>query len=177
MEEGVSVLSLLLHPGPGAGCGRREPRYPSFISTGARATAPGMPSQTLLSLLCFPLLVPRAHPQLFPGCGNPWEEESCSRDQDVRLDHCWESVRAHPKYPSIPQDSREQLIQSHPILWDTPELPWTPQCATAQSLHTSLQHRQLGLCSAEISDGLFSFLSEKTTSFGLIWIEKTIQSL
>lgn len=71
-----------------------------------------------------------------------------------------------------PQESREELLQSHP--WDTSVALPSPRS------HFSGSRAVLCLakpCSAEISGGLFSFLSEKNTSFGLIWIEKTIQSL
>lgn len=107
-----------------------------------------MPRQILPTLVCFPLLVPRVHLQHFRlSLAHPWEEEGSWRNPHI--DHCWdgqqESVRSHPKYPSVPQETREELIQSHPK---------APLGHPAVTLHTFLQHRQLGLCSAWQSPAL-----------------------
>lgn len=86
-----------------------------------------MPGQTRLTLMCFPLLLPHVHLQHFRvslATVSPWEKEGSSGDQDVqaapgsllgRSAGKSESspTPAHSKYPSIPQETSEELIQSH----------------------------------------------------------------
>lgn len=193
-------LCLLLRPGTGKGegLGRLWEEGTSLSSSCVAPSLAEVPEATAHMLLLLSWMLEEGCPGrpcspwcafLSPGVqlqhfgvslpvGNPWEEEGSSQDQDVQPApgyHCWdgqqEGVR-DPKYPSTPQESRGELIQSHP--WDTSvTLPGT--CSHFPSARAVLCLAKP--CSAEISGGLFSFLSEKNTSFGLIWIEKTIQSL
>lgn len=180
VEQGVSVLCLLLHPETGKGEGPArlvgggnlviQQLCGSFISRDARGHGPyapsvdiggGMPGQILLSLMCFPLLLPHVPLQHFRvslAMVSPWEEEGSLGDQDVqaapgsllgRSTGKSESspTPAHSKYPSIPGNQRGANPEPPQL---TPHgMPQgslgTPGCDTAWYPHTFLQLR---LCSA-----------------------------
>lgn len=112
----------------------------SFISRGARGQGPyaasmdaggGMPRQTLLTLVCFPLLV-LVFTSSTSGCLCPWaipgKEESSAPGSLLgwSAGKCESSpTSAHPKYPSIPRDNPEPphgKPQSSPVC-DTAHFP------------------------------------------------------
>lgn len=115
------------------GCGRREPRYPSFISTAARGTAPWMlqegcparpcsPSCAFLSW-CPVLTSSSSLAVTIPGKRKaPQGTRMCTW---ILLEKC-ESTSQISIYPTGEQRAANP---ESPILWDTPKLPWTAQCA------------------------------------------------